>query len=335
MALVGLLALSLHLLPPPLARTTRSIETALRGATRALSEPILRLGSELEPTPPEGSASSLPPASPSPPWLPHRPSRFADTAKGWPPSKADPSAVWVDGESAGPLGRTADQLFEDRFRLALAAEAQREGSTYPGFAGIIGLCQLLVAERGASGVSAASERVLVSLFPNWPPLPPRGLYPGQPDPRGRRGLLYWFEILFARPFPAFSAKLNAWVTWWAAQWLMGPCHIEGIDSDTAGADVADWKPVARPDAAAADAVARPGGGGRADGGGLLVGDGSHQQVRVQRCRFLEEARCASVCVNVCKVPTQRFFNGAMGVPMRMLPDYDTLECVQAPALARS
>ena len=38
------------------------------------------------------------------------------------------------------------------------------------------------------------------------------------------------------------------------------------------------------------------------------GDGRNQQLLVHRCRFLEEAACASVCVNVCKMPTQAFFN---------------------------
>ena len=49
-------------------------------------------------------------------------------------------------------------------------------------------------------------------------------------------------------------------------------------------------------------------------------------VTVRRCRFLEEAGCASVCVNACKMPTQRFFNEDMGVAMRMVPDYETLQC---------
>ena len=29
---------------------------------------------------------------------------------------------------------------------------------------------------------------------------------------------------------------------------------------------------------------------------------------LERCRVLEEGGCASVCLNVCKVPTQSFFN---------------------------
>ena len=44
-------------------------------------------------------------------------------------------------------------------------------------------------------------------------------------------------------------------------------------------------------------------------------------------RFLEASGCASVCVHTCKAPTQEFFNQDMGVPMRMLPDYASYECV--------
>ena len=49
-------------------------------------------------------------------------------------------------------------------------------------------------------------------------------------------------------------------------------------------------------------------------------------VRVERCRFLEEAGCAGICVNACKVPTQRFFSERMGLPLTMEPNYDDLSC---------
>lgn len=32
--------------------------------------------------------------------------------------------------------------------------------------------------------------------------------------------------------------------------------------------------------------------------------GSGQGVLIERCRYLEEAGCASICINSCKVPTQ-------------------------------
>ena len=140
----------------------------------------------------------------------------------WPPPGADPEHTWVEGVSAGPLGRQPDRLFEYLFRRKLAAELGRDVPE-PGFAGVIKLVQLLAVEKGAD-VSAGSLRVLVALFPDWPPVGAGRLLPPplQLDATGRKGLLYWFEILFARPFPVFAGRMNAWVTWWAAQWLMGP-----------------------------------------------------------------------------------------------------------------
>jgi hypothetical protein len=219
----------------------------------------------------------------------------------WPPPGADPRYHWIEGESAGPLGRLPDRLFEHLFRRQLVVELGRDVDE-PGFAGVIRLVELLAVERGvgdgASGVSAASLRVLEALFPDWPPLGARHMVPeqlrrGVEARAGRKGLLYWFEVLFARPFPVFAGRLNSWVTWWAAQWLMGPCTLDDLSPE---------------DLAAAPSE-------------LYGGQGA--QVLVHRCRFLEEAGCASVCVNACKMPTQAFFNEEMGVPMRMLPDYET------------
>lgn len=242
----------------------------------------------------------------------------ADTS--WPPAGADPTATWVDGVDCGPLGGRADELFQTLFRRSLAAE---RGSDVPepGYAGVIALVQLLVAQASsAAEITAASRRVLCALFPDLPPKPPPS-FQRRTIPKGRPGLLYWFEVLFAKPFPAFSAKLNAWVTWWAGQWLMGPCVLQDIDVTTLA------KPGAVGGAVGSGSVGGSVGGGSVGGSGhLAVGDGDGQQLLVRRCRFLEEAGCASVCVNACKMPTQAFFNRDMGVPMRMVPDYETLEC---------
>jgi len=45
-------------------------------------------------------------------------------------------------------------------------------------------------------------------------------------------------------------------------------------------------------------------------------------VLVERCRYLEEAGCASICINSCKVPTQEFFARDMGLALEMTPNYD-------------
>lgn len=98
-----------------------------------------------------------------------------------------------------------------------------------------------------------------------------------------------FKVMFSKPLKAFSCQLNAFATWFTCQWLMGPCTI----NDT---------PV--------------------DGG--LIGKG--HGVLVARCRYLEESRCASICINSCKIPTQEFFEKDMGLPLTMAPNYETFEC---------
>lgn len=83
--------------------------------------------------------------------------------------------------------------------------------------------------------------------------------------------------------------MNAWATKLVGTWLMGESELNDC---------------------------------KQDGGGVGVGQG----LLVKRCRFLEESGCASVCVNSCKIPTQKFFAQDMGLPLTMTPDYDTFEC---------
>ena len=47
---------------------------------------------------------------------------------------------------------------------------------------------------------------------------------------------------------------------------------------------------------------------------------------LERCRVLEVSGCASVCLNVCKLPTQAFFNETVGLAVTLVPDYETFEC---------
>lgn len=56
------------------------------------------------------------------------------------------------------------------------------------------------------------RRVLKSLFPSW--LPAR------------------FAVMFSKPFPAFSSRMNAWVTLIASQWLMGPSQLNDVEVKT-------------------------------------------------------------------------------------------------------
>mmetsp|Transcript_3936 Transcript_3936/g.5472 ORF Transcript_3936/g.5472 Transcript_3936/m.5472 type:complete len:300 (-) Transcript_3936:80-979(-) len=99
-----------------------------------------------------------------------------------------------------------------------------------------------------------------------------------------------FSALFSKNLPEFSCRMNAWVTLRTCGWLMGP-DMELTDVET-------------------------GDGGVAPRQGLLV----------KRCRFLEEAGCASICVNTCKIPTQTFFKEDMGLDLLMEPNYEDFSC---------
>ncbi|KAH8077003.1 DUF4033-containing protein [Aureococcus anophagefferens] len=97
-----------------------------------------------------------------------------------------------------------------------------------------------------------------------------------------------YRQLFAHEvFRPYSAKLNAWVTRACSYWLMGASTVGDVETPDA-----TW------------------------------GDGAHQKLVVERCRFLEAGGCASACVNLCKIPTQRFFGEDMGLPLLMEPDYE-------------
>ena len=37
------------------------------------------------------------------------------------------------------------------------------------------------------------------------------------------------QVMFARPLPALSRQLNAWVTALTCQWLMGPCQVNDVE----------------------------------------------------------------------------------------------------------
>lgn len=98
-----------------------------------------------------------------------------------------------------------------------------------------------------------------------------------------------FSAMFSRPVPQLACQLNAWVTTLTCQWLMGPCKINDLEL--------------------ADGTVRP-----------------RQGVLVERCRYLEEAGCASICINSCKVPTQEFFQENMGLMLTMTPNYEDYSC---------
>eukprot|EP00419_Tripos_fusus_P026690 CAMPEP_0172722244 /NCGR_PEP_ID=MMETSP1074-20121228/81007_1 /TAXON_ID=2916 /ORGANISM="Ceratium fusus, Strain PA161109" /LENGTH=422 /DNA_ID=CAMNT_0013548195 /DNA_START=111 /DNA_END=1379 /DNA_ORIENTATION=+ len=51
-----------------------------------------------------------------------------------------------------------------------------------------------------------------------------------------------------------------------------------------------------------------------------------QTVKAERCRFLEQSSCASVCVNTCKVPSQEWLGDDFGMKVHIQPNYDDFSC---------
>ncbi len=49
-------------------------------------------------------------------------------------------------------------------------------------------------------------------------------------------------------------------------------------------------------------------------------------VNIKKCRYLEESGCVGMCVNMCKLPTQKFFTESFGIPLTMTPNFDDFSC---------
>jgi hypothetical protein len=189
--------------------------------------------------------------------------------------------AWVSGPDIGtkpdydningPLGSFMDNVFLRVFRGKLAEycgfDSKLPQDDYVGLIELASAMNSRYSDR--TQVQQIAQATLRSLFPSW--MPPQ------------------FSILFSKPFPEFSSRLNAWATMVGGTWLMGECEVNDVVS----------------------------------GDGTILKD---QGLLVKRCRFLEESGCASICVNSCKIPTQNFFMEDMGLPLTMTPDYETHEC---------
>jgi hypothetical protein len=87
-------------------------------------------------------------------------------------------------------------------------------------------------------------------------------------------------------------ELNAWFATVLFEWLVGPCAVKTVE-------VPDGQ-----------------------GGERLQSSGVH----IKKCRYLEASGCVGMCVNMCKLPTQRFFTEDFGIPLTMTPNFEDLSC---------
>ena len=159
------------------------------------------------------SSSSLQPVSRSTcnQVLNEKVSKFPQTIPG-PPIETKPDYENIHG----PLGKTVDDIFLSVFRSKLAervgVDSKLPKDSYEGLMELTGALNSRYSDR--RDVQQISKDTLVSLFPPF--------------------ILQWFPILFARPFPEFSMRMNAWATYVAGTWLMGECEVNDCDIDGGG-----------------------------------------------------------------------------------------------------
>lgn len=184
-------------------------------------------------------------------------------------------------EIHGPLGKHLDSFFLRIFRSKMETITNIT-SPLPkdDYQGLMEVANQMNRQYSKQEVRVLSRKILQSLFPSWLPSA--------------------FSWMFAAPFPEFSARMNAYATYVAGQWLMGECELMDFTTKDQGMMEEEKEEKEK----------------NRTNPGLLV----------KRCRFLEESGCASVCVNACKLPTQDFFNHDMGLPLTMTPNYETFEC---------
>jgi hypothetical protein len=198
------------------------------------------------------------------------------------------------------LARFLQGFFEEKLSRAAAARGNPEKADV-GRAGQdsferMTASALKVAQLPGAEARAATLQLLHALFPAWLVQSIRGIF----------GLFpIWFVARHA-------SVLSVLITYW----LVGKSEIQDVDPALLDADTragwgntpTGWVP------------------GFALGGKWRPEVGASQGVLVERCRVLEASGCASVCVNVCKAPTQDFFTNGVGLPLTMIPDFETQSC---------
>jgi Beta-carotene isomerase D27-like, C-terminal len=85
---------------------------------------------------------------------------------------------------------------------------------------------------------------------------------------------------------------NAWFATLLFDWLVGPCTVKTVEVTLA------------------DGTTRS----------------QNSGVQIEKCRYLEQSGCVGMCINMCKLPTQKFFAEDFGIPLTMVPNFEDLSC---------
>ena len=52
-------------------------------------------------------------------------------------------------------------------------------------------------------------------------------------------------------------------------------------------------------------------------------DGALGGLVVEKCKFLQESGCKGMCMNICKLPAEQFFDKHLGLPLTVTPNFET------------
>ncbi|XP_077243033.1 beta-carotene isomerase D27-like protein [Tasmannia lanceolata] len=58
----------------------------------------------------------------------------------------------------------------------------------------------------------------------------------------------------------------------------------------------------------------------------LGGSTERNVVHIKKCRFLEGTNCVGMCINLCKMPSQKFIYDSFGIPVNMVPNFEDMSC---------
>ncbi|KAF6161797.1 hypothetical protein GIB67_008558 [Kingdonia uniflora] len=100
-------------------------------------------------------------------------------------------------------------------------------------------------------------------------------------------LPFCFLIKTLLPQTRFTREYFAVFTTIFFSWLVGPCEVTELEID-----------------------------GRTE----------KNAVHVTKCRFLAESNCAGMCINLCKMPSQKFIKDSLGMPFNMVPNFEDMSC---------
>ena len=266
--------------------TPRAHLTSMRGS-RSRIKPAFAAADPRSPSSLNSSSATSPP--------PQQPRALLLRSPPAPPPGWDAQVARIDSK---PLSKLVLALF--RSKMALALDGRDSAEPAGSYEAIVDLTRKLNALPPRE-TAARTGGILRSLFPSW--------LPGA------------FAVLFSRPLPYVSARINAEATALACEWLMGPTEVNdgGGRSETRAAEVLTSSlttTTTSPTTSTSSSSSSP----------LLEGAGHRTGCKVAYCRYLASTGCVSACLNSCKLPTQRFFAEDMGLPLRMSPNLDDFSC---------